>query len=123
MRATRRRRPRRRIVARCTGDRDLAAVAARASYEGSPEHKDTPSFAGPPRRRPDATLCDRALARRRDDLDDWLRAAIRQGTVGEAWDGEFPRYAWMVRDGRCFEARLTNRMRGTYKGYELKADE
>jgi len=124
MRATKRRRPRRRVIVAPQAGRNLAAVAAAANYVGSPEHKDTPSFAGnPPRPRPDATLCDRSLADRRDLLDGWLREAITRGAVGGRWEGEFPRYVWALRDGRCYEARLVNRETGAYKGYELRRDE
>jgi hypothetical protein len=97
----------------------LARIARRVSYVGSPEHKDHPSFAGRPRPRADASLCDPALAHRLPDLTRWLRAAIRKGNVGAPWEGDFPRYAWHRQGDAYFEARLVNREKGEYKGYPL----
>lgn len=105
-------------------DIDLDALAAKVSYVGSPEHKDAPSFAGtPPRPRADATICDRSFVERRNEIESWLRDAIRQGVVSGMWEGAFPRYVWAVRGTRCYEARLVNRAQGAYKGYELRQDE
>lgn len=101
---------------------DLAVLAARASYGGSPEHKDVPSPAGPPKLRADATPCPRDL----NDpsiLTSWLQRAIAAGDVGAPWEAEFPRYAWIREGGRCFEARLSNRELGVYKGYPLEPEE
>jgi hypothetical protein len=100
----------------------VASVAAEVRYVGSPEHKDAPSFAGWPRPRADATICDRALAQRRDDITSWLRSAVLAGTTGE-WMGRFPKYVWRRVEGRVFEARLVNAGNGEYKGYELRAYE
>ena len=100
----------------------LADLAQRASYVGSPEHKNSLSPAGPPRLRADATPCPR-------DLNDtatvtgWLREAIQAGQIGAPWEGDFPRYAWARNDRGCFEARLTNRVSGQYKGYPLESYE
>ena len=49
MRAPGRRRPRTREIGPPPEQADLDALADRARYIGSPEHKDTASFAGPPR--------------------------------------------------------------------------
>src|SRR2546421_1281 len=93
VRAPKRHRPRRRSVAAAPAGIDLADVAAHASYVGSPEHKTYPSFAGLPRLRADATRCDPAMADR-ETLTRWLRAAIAAGSIGEPWEGRFPRYVW-----------------------------
>lgn len=83
MRATQRRRPLARSLLPAIDPERLGRLALVASYVGSVEHKDTPSFAGrPPRPRPDATLCDRALADSRDQLTQWLRIAITKGVIG-----------------------------------------
>jgi hypothetical protein len=87
------------------------------------EHKDRPSFAGQPRPRADASICDPALAKNPDELTRWLRVAIRNGYVGAPWEGRFPRYAWYRRRGVVFEARLVNQEAGQYKGYPLDADD
>lgn len=101
---------------------DVGVLASRASYQGSAEHKDYLSAAGPRRLRSDATPCpvdikDQAV------LTAWLREAIAARQFGGPWEGDFPRYVWFRRSSRCFEARLSNREQGVYKGYPLKPDE
>ncbi|WP_291322839.1 hypothetical protein [Desulfonatronospira sp.] len=125
MRATRRRRPLTRVLTSSPGTRaGRRELAAKVSYVGSPEHKDTPSFAGPqPKPRPDASICDRDLAERQEQLTEWLRAAIEQGAFGELMEGEFPRYVWCKDGDTVYEARLVNSGQGTYKGYPLLQDE
>ncbi len=102
---------------------DLRAVAERVRYVGSPEHKDTPSFAGSPRPRfGDASICDRSFANRQEDLTLWLREGIRGGHTGD-WVGGFPKYVWRRIEDRVFVARLVNSGNGDYKGYELERHE
>jgi hypothetical protein len=102
---------------------DLAAAASSAAYTGSPEHKDAPSFAGQPRPRADASICDPVFSERQIELTRWLRNAIRAGVVSEFAENGFPRYVWH-RDGQTvFEARLVNSGSGEYKGYALNKDE
>jgi len=81
MRAPRRKRPLRRRVAGPQPGMDHGEIARRVSYIGSPEHKDTPSFAGQPKPRADASICDRQLTQERDRVTDWLRAAILRGAI------------------------------------------
>lgn len=95
----------------------------RARYHGSPEHKDTPSFAGSPRPRTDASLCDRTLASEHALVESWLQDAIRRGAVSEYWEGGFPRYVWYKDAETLYEARLVNRDQGIYKGYPLEEGE
>src|SRR5580658_6772645 len=102
---------------------DLAAVAQRAVYVGSPEHKMTPSFAGHPAPRSDASICDASLANQRNLVQSWLREALRLGNCGGVWEGQFPRYVWRKTDQEAHEARLTNRLTGEYKGYPIGLDE
>lgn len=122
MRAPRRRRPLRRRIATPIG-RDLETAASAARYIGSPEHKDTPSFAGQPQPRADASICDRTLASDRERAQQWLAAAIRRGTVSADWEGEFPRYVWYKEGETVYEGRLVNRAQGWYKGFPLTAAE
>jgi hypothetical protein len=100
-----------------------AAIAERVSYIGSPEHKDTPSFAGQPRPRADASLCDRQLSQDHERVTQWLQTAIRQGAVGGICEGDFPRYVWYKDGDVVYEARLVNRESGEYKGYPLNETE
>lgn len=121
MRATKRRRPLRRTLVESLPNAEDLAVRVR--YVGSSEHKNTPSFAGQPRPRADASLCDPDLANSQHRLTRWLRNAIRRGAVGDFWEGDFPRYVWYKADNQVYEARLTNRGLGEYKGYPLERHE
>lgn len=124
MRAPRRKRPLQRVlISEPPEDREI--MARDVSYVGSPEHKDTPSFAGHPRPRADASICDRALARDRIAVEEWLRRAILAANYSEFFEGDFPRYVWYLDEQSCitYEARLVNREQGCYKGYPLNASE
>lgn len=100
----------------------LDALAARASYVGSSEHKSFPSFAGPPRLRADASKCDPAFTDA-DEITGWLRTAIQAGRIGAPWEGDFPRYVWHRLNEVTYEARLVNQELGQYKGYPLQPSE
>lgn len=102
----------------------LDAILDQVRYVGSAEHKDTPSFAGEPRPRADAAICDRSLADSQERLTQWLRAAILKGSFGGLWEGRFPRYVWYRPNAETiYEARLVNREAGWYKGFALERDE
>lgn len=67
---------------------DLAEVAGRCRYVGSPYHKDRPGFAGMPRnRRPAGSKCPSELADNQEQVQQWLRSAIVAGRTGR-WDDE-----------------------------------
>ncbi len=102
---------------------DLEATAEEVAYIGSPEHKDTPSFAGQARPRRDASICPRELASDLLRVESWLREAIRRGAVNELWEGSYPRYVWFKDGAQVYEGRLVNRVSGEYKGYPLERDE
>jgi hypothetical protein len=104
-------------------DVNLNQVAKLAKYVGSAEHKDSPSFAGDPRPRADAGICDSALSDQQARVTKWLRQAIRAGSVGGYWEGGFPRYVWFHEGSIVYEGRLVNREGGWYKGYPLERDE
>ena len=111
--------PKARRIAAPPHGTDLAGVAESCRYVGSPYHKDRSSFAGTShRRRPDASMCPRDLADRRELVEGWLRDAVRAGKVG-AWDGGFPRYVWHREGGMVFEARQGSPGSGEYHGYPL----
>ena len=122
MRAPHRRRPRLRSLA-SRPPTDLEAAASRATYIGSPEHKDGPSFAGQARPRADASICDSSLLGMQAEITRWLRQAIRGGIVSEFVEGDFPRYVWHREGDLVYEARLINAGTGEYKGYPLNVDE
>lgn len=123
LRAPKRKRPLRRVIGSAPANVDVAAAAATAAYIGSPEHKDYPSFAGPTGyARSDGSLCPRHLTSS-TELTGWIRNAIERGWTSTEWDGGFPRYVWYAHEGDWFEARLSNRELGQYKGYPLDAME
>jgi hypothetical protein len=122
MRAPQRKRPLRRHIDG-PGAKNVAEIAERATYIGSPEHKDTPSFAGQPRPRADASICDRELTEDRERVTQWLKTAIERGATGGMWEGNFPRYAWYKDGDTVYEARLVNCELGEYKGYPLNETE
>jgi len=123
MRAPKRKRPQVRAIGSPPPNMNLALVANRARYIGSPEHKDAPSFAGQPRPRANASICDRSLAQNQAQITRWLRRAIRRGQVSGFWEGEFPRYVWYRNDDIVYEGRLVNREAGWYKGFPLEQDQ
>lgn len=102
---------------------DLTALASQVTYVGSPEHKDTPSYAGQPMLRADASCCPRLLSQDKTLPQTWLREAILKGAVGAPWEGRFPRYVWYQYGDVVYEGRLINRDEGSYKGYPLEDDE
>lgn len=119
MRVPRRHRPLPRTIQPHPEGVDLEQVAAQVRYVGSPEHKDAPSFAGQPRPRADATICDRSFATKQSEITEWLRSAIRRGHTGE-WTGRFPKFVWHRVAETVYIARLINSGNGEYKGWELK---
>jgi len=93
------------------------AAAGKATYVGSPEHK-------VPHARSDATRCPaESEVAAQEDLTAWLKKAIRAGHVGGLIEGGFPRYVWYRAGNRVFEGRLTNQVKGEYKGYPIDQDE
>jgi len=118
VRSVNRRRPLSRARVEPPPGADLAALASRASYVISTEHKDHLTEAGPGALRSDATPCPREVTR--PTAEGWLRAALAAGHVGAPWtDQPYPQYAWYRHDGAVYEARLTNAEQGAYKGYPL----
>lgn len=99
------------------------AIAGAATYIGSPEHKNTGSFAGQRHPRRDASLCDIRFSTQQAMLTAWLIAGIRKGCCSTFGDGEFPKYVWYKDVETVYEARLVNKSTGEYKGYPLSREE
>lgn len=99
------------------------AIALKASYIGSPEHKSGPSFAGHPSPRRDASICNDALHDKRAEVQQWLKNAIRAGNLSAHLEQGYPRYVWHCVGEQYYEARLTNPGAGQYKGYPVKKSE
>ena len=66
------------------------AVASRARYVGSAEHKGYPSAAGPPALRSDATPCDPDISIA--DIGSALAEGIRRGCLSAVIEQGFPKY-------------------------------
>jgi len=123
MRSPKRKRNLNRRVSPAPVGKEPGKAAQNAIYVGSPEHKTGQSFAGQPRPRSDASVCDPLLNREQKQITNWLRSAIKAGNVGAYWEGDFPRYVW-YRDGdTVYEGRLVNCGKGEYKGYPLNQEE
>lgn len=123
MRAAKRKRERVRTFTHPPEGVILDDVAQKVVYVGSCEYKNTPSFAGQPRPRADASICDASYRDKQSGLTEVLKECIRNGSVGAPWEGCFPRYVWGQLDGQYYEARLVNKELGEYKGYPLDEDE
>lgn len=95
-------------------------LARRVRYVGSPEHKDHPSQAGPPRLRSDATPCEPHMTVDVNGNTEALREGIRRRCVSAVFEGGYPKYVWTWINGVLYEARHINGPQGTYKGYRLE---
>ena len=102
---------------------ELARLARRVTYDGSPAHKRDPGDFGllpPAQPREDKTLCDDVGITRREDALRLLREGISRGLVSVQRRGDFPQNVWAVApDGTPLEAQLGNRVLGSYHGYPL----
>jgi len=118
MRAPHRRRPRKEDRLLPGPETDLDAMAEKVTYIISTEHKDYLTSAGPGNLRSDASACPRGLDF--EEVETWLKAAFRDGSVSADIEGDFPRYAWRRIQGQAYEARLSNSGLGQYKGYPIE---
>ena len=123
MRARFKRTKRRKIAAWPEGTEQPEAVAAKATYVGSAEHKGHPSHAGPPALRSDATPCEPHLTKNIDGNTLALRTGITKCCTSAVFEGGFPKYVWTWMEGALYEARHINGPQGTYKGYRLEPSE
>lgn len=117
---------------------ELAAMALRASYVGSPYHKDCPNFTGSfaPRMgavraevaldaddEPDCTICPRHWSRRQADATALLQQAIRTGQfAADATADGLPSRVWArdpERPEMIYEARRLLNTEGGYKAFPL----
>ena len=104
-------------------DKELKFASENATYIGSPEHKKSPSFAGQPKPRADASICPEKLTGKLKQVITMLKQGLRKGAVSEFWEGTFPRYVWYKDDGMVYEGRLVNKENGEYKGYPFNRSE
>lgn len=114
--------PKRKIRTAAAPD-DLANLAKRVKYAGSPFHKRNPGDFGlspPSQPRPDKTLCDiTGVTTARESLR-LLRRGVSKGLISERTRGGFPQNIWSVTDdGIPLEAQLENMAQGAYHGYPM----
>lgn len=121
MRAPKRRRPRNGARLVPGVQTDLVGMSQTVSYVISTEHKDYMTSAGPGNLRSDASACPRGV--KREEVENWLKEAVRDGSVSALFDGDYPRYVWKRVEGRVYEARLSNSGLGQYKGYPIEDHE
>lgn len=93
-------------------------------YVGSGEHKRFPNPLCDPALHSDKSNCDDvdpALSQDPARLERLLRTALERQQHDTIFEGSFPRFVWgalrVAGNSRLFEARLTNRLQGHYKGY------
>ena len=112
------------------------ALAARASYVGSKEHKAMRWWGGLPgvrfgrdgrpsrQKREKSTICDLVTKEDRERATTWVRAAIEsaQFTFLEG-DQDFPKHIWYQADARGWFGFCVNSAAGEYKGWPLEEDE
>lgn len=122
-------------------EKSRMALASRAVYTGSEEHKEERSWLGLPKPRrgfrtsetgfkQNATICPLVKDEEREIATGWVREAIRLGHYNkDVLDGEFPREIWH-RDshGQYWFGRLTQRgagdeSRAEYKGWPVTREE
>ena len=118
--------PKRRIRADADPD-ELAVLAERVKYTGSPYHKRNPGDFGltpPAQPHVDKMLCDMAgITTVRESLR-LLRRGVSKGLISEQTRGGFPQNIWSVTDdGIPLEAQLENREKCTYHGYPMLASD
>ena len=116
--------------------RERQALAARARYEGSGEHKDKRWWGGLPMAkqlpggrvgRPgkqQTTVCPLTTDEDRKQATEWVRQAIINGQYKfhEA-DQEFPKKIWHRANGRIWYGLCLNAGNGEYKGWPIEEQE
>lgn len=111
-------------------------LAARASYEGSPEHKVELWWHGLPearqlpggrvgrRRKQTTTICTLTTEEDRVRATEWVRQAIANGQYRYyEGDKDFPRRIRHRADGRIWYGVCLNQGQGHYKGWPIEEDE
>lgn len=115
---------------------DRHALAARASYVGSPEHKTRWWWGGKPTARQlpggqvgrpgkqRTTICPLTTEDDRVRATQWVRHAIANGQY-QYYEGDkdFPKKVWHCADGRIWCGFCTNQGQGQYKGWPIEQQE
>ena len=110
---------------------DRQALAARARYTGSPEHKVHRSWLGLPEARQlpggrigrpskqTTSICPLTAAADQERATDWVRNAISAGQYRffES-DQDFPKKIWYEAEGKIWHGLCFNQGSGEYKGWQ-----
>lgn len=122
-------RPRQEPVKGPRTEEERSALAGRAVYTGSSEHKNRKWWGGEPRsgqrqKRQKTTICPLAREDERDAATNWVREAIKRGQY-EFFEGDkdFPKHIWYEADGVGWFGFCINSILGEYKGWPLEEDE
>ena len=112
------------------------ALAARARYEGSSEHKDKRWWGGLPaagqlpggrvgrRGKQTTTVCPLTSIEDRDRATEWLQRAIRAGQYRFVeTDQDFPKKVWCHERGQTWFGLCINTKSGEYKGWPIDEEE
>lgn len=124
------------VVIRNPSDFELAELAGRASYVGSPEHKALRWWGGLPEAhqlpggrlgrlgKQTTTVCPLTEASDRDMATHWVKEAIRLRQFRFCpSDHAFPKRIWYEADGQCWMGLLVNPGNGEYKGWPIGKEE
>jgi hypothetical protein len=116
--------------------KERKALAARATYLGSSEHKVGRWWGGlsnvrfkddgtPTRpKKQKTTICPLASESDRDQATIWIRCAIENGQYKFAeGDKDFPQLVWHKVDGQSWFGRCINSAAGHYKGWPVDEGE
>lgn len=97
------------LIADIPASQELQALANKAVYLGSAEHKRAPwEDLRPNVKSADASVCPNSIRSRREATG-MLRAAILAGNIDSTQQGGMPRRVWYKGEKGIFEARLTDR--------------
>jgi hypothetical protein len=117
------------IYVRHRPDEELAELASRAVYLGSPEHKNRRWWGGLPEagNRADwqtTTICPLTTKDDRDRATGWVQSAIRSRQC-RFYQGDinFPKAIWHQADGQIWMGYRTNDGLGEYKGWPIEEEE
>ena len=129
------RRPSQRKIRERTAD-ELTDLAERATYKGSPEHKDKRWWKGLPEGRQlpggqvgrpgkqTTTICPLTSEDDRKRATEWVRLAIRLGQCRfYESDQSYPKKIWHKADGQLWMGVLVNSRLGHYKGWPISHEE
>ena len=120
-------RPKQIAETRALSQDDRDALAKRARYVGSCEHKKKRSWLGLPKagsRRRKTTICELVEDEDKCKATTWVRSAIRSKQCKFVrGDKDFPKHVWYKNDGQTWYGRCTNSVSGEYKGWSISEEE